>query len=185
MLPSCSFRRLLPRATLILLAMSASAVAAQEQFANSTDHEQALRECRAIADPEQRLACFDVSVSAMLDATSEGELRFVDQEEVRKVRRRLFGFSLPDLGIFGSEEDGGDEDELNLLHSSIARVMSVNRNTVVFEIDEGSVWQMNDVPPWLIRRMEAGTPVEFKRAALGSYFIRIDGQTGIKGRRVR
>jgi hypothetical protein len=34
-------------------------------------------------------------------------------------------------------------------------------------------------------RAKPGDKVEFKKAALGSYFIRINGAIGVKGRRIR
>lgn len=180
---ACLFRSsLLGVAAIAVFALAAPLWAQSEP--RRSDHTEALRECQSITGTSERLACFDSAVGAMLDATAQGELRLVDREEVQDTRRRLFGFSLPDLGIFNSGADGQD-DEIDLLQSNISRIHSVQRRTVVFEIEEGSVWQINSAPAWLIRRMEAGTPVEFKKAALGSFFIRIDGQTGIKGRRVQ
>ena len=164
-------------------ALSIAGVAsAQDADGAKPDHLDALKACQGIADPSARLTCFDSAVAIMVAATDEGKLRLVDEEDVRKTRRRLFGFSLPDLGIFGGD---GEDDELDMLESTITRVVSVYRDTVVFEIEEGGVWQMSDAPARIIRRMESGTPVVFKKAALGSYFIRVDGQTGVKGRRIQ
>ena len=38
--------------------------------------------------------------------------------------------------------------------------------------------------PMRLRPPRVGDEVVFKKAALGSYFIRIAGQTGVKGRRI-
>lgn len=173
---STSLRLALVGLTLI----AAGPLSAQDSDGTDADHIEGLRACQAIADPTGRLDCFDRTVATMVAATEAGDLQFVDREDVATTRRRLFGFSLPDLGIFGK----GDGEDMEMLESTISRVVSVRRDTVVFQIEEGSLWQMSDTPARIIRRMEAGTPVVFKKAALGSYFIRVDGQTGIKGKRI-
>ncbi len=155
---------------------------AQDADTAEPDHLEALKTCQEIVDPTARLTCFDRAVATMVAATDEGKLRLVDEEDVRKTRRRLFGFSLPDIGIFGGGD--GEDDELDMLESTVTRIVSIYRDTVVFEIEEGSVWQMSDAPARIIRRLDPGTPVVFKKAALGSYFIRVDGQTGVKGKRI-
>ncbi|MCR2834849.1 hypothetical protein [Parerythrobacter lacustris] len=140
-----------------------------------------LKQCQAIEADADRLACYDQAVGRVVTASEEGEVRLVDREDVQKTRRRLFGFTIPDLGIFG----GDDEGDMAMLESTVKRVVSIRRDTIVFEIEEGSIWQIDDAPPRVLRRLDSGTPVVFKKAALGSYFIRVDGQTGVKGKRIQ
>lgn len=165
----------------VVFCFSSNALA-QEEESERVDHIEALKACQDITDPTSRLNCFDRAVSTMVSATEEGELQLVDKEDVTKTRRRLFGFSLPNLGIFGGGD--GEEDELDMLESTVTRVISVRGDKVVFEIEEGSIWQISDAPARIIRRIDRGTPVVFKKAALGSYFIRVDGRTGVKGKRI-
>lgn len=47
----------------------------------------------------------------------------------------------------------------------------------------GAVSEINN-PPRKIAPIAAGDKVVFKKASLGYYFIRINGQIGVKGRRV-
>lgn len=157
---------------------------AQDSAAGSADHVEALRACQGVADPAQRLACYDGSVAAMIAAAEAGELRVVNREAVEQTRRRLFGFSLPDLGIFGGSDDGGDEEEeLDELETTITAVRALRGDAWLFQTAEGATWRINDAPQRL-RAPKAGQPVEFKKASMGSYFIRINGQIGVKGRRV-
>lgn len=165
----------------LFFCLSAGA-SAQDEDTAKIDHLAELKTCQDIADPTARLNCFDRAVAGMVSATEEGDLQLVDKEEVTKTRRRLFGFSLPNLGIFGGGD--GEDDELDMLESTVTRVISIRGDKVVFAIEEGSVWQISDAPARIIRRIDAGTPVVFKKAALGSYFIRVDGRTGVKGRRI-
>ena len=48
----------------------------------------ALQACQAIADPAQRLACYDKQAGALLAATNKGDIAVVDKGEVRKARSR-------------------------------------------------------------------------------------------------
>lgn len=142
---------------------------------------ESLKSCQAIETDAERLKCYDTAVGRVVAASEEGEVRLVDREDVKKTRRRLFGFSIPDLGIFG----GGDEEDMDLLQSKVTRIVSTGRKSVTFEIEEGSVWTISDTPARVMRRLEPGASVEFKKAALGSFFIRVEGLTGVKGRRVQ
>jgi len=156
---------------------SAQTAAAQEE---TPDFLADLKTCKDITDNERRLACYDASVGAVVEASDAGEVQIVDQEEVQSTRRGLFGFTLPKNGLFGNDNNDG---ELRTLESTITRVRGLARNSYIITIDEGSVWRINNAPSRL-RPPRSGDEVVLKKAALGSYFIRIAGQTGVKGRRV-
>jgi hypothetical protein len=144
-----------------------------------TDYLDALKSCQALTDDAARLACFDEQVAGMVKATETGEVQIVDKEDVRETKRSLFGFSLPKIALFGD----GDDEEDELLETTITSVRYQGRRSVRFTTEEGAVWEISSVPSRL-RTINAGDKVVFKRAALGSFFIRINGQTGVKGRRV-
>ena len=177
----------LPGAILFTISAAPAAVAqdntASPATAAAMDSEfEALKACRAIAADAERLACFDRTLSVVVAAEESGDLRVVDKEQAQKTRRKLFGFSLPDLGIFGGEDDDAGEDDLFQTTITSARRLSSKRWT--FTTAEGAVWQINDAPRRL-RSIKEGQSVEFKEASLGTFFIRINGQMGVKGRRIR
>lgn len=137
-----------------------------------------LRACRTIADASDRLACYDREVGVVLAATDDGTLRVVDQQEVEQTKRSLFGFSLPKIKLFG---DSGDE--MTELTTTITKVRAEGREGWVFTIEEGSTWRISETKMgW--RPPREGQPVVLRRASLGSFFIRVDGQIGVKGRRI-
>lgn len=161
----------------VLLLTATHPVFAQDT--DESDHLDNLRECRAIADPTSRLACYDQAVGQVIAKTDAGELRVVDEEEIRETRRGLFGFSLPKLGIFGGD---GEEDEADeILQSEITAVRRV-RDEWHLTIAEGSVWRVSNAPTRFKARV--GEAVEFEKAAMGSYWVRVGGRLGVKGRRV-
>lgn len=140
-----------------------------------------LRTCRGLTDPAARLTCFDSFASELLAAADQGELRIMDREAVQKTKRRLFGFALPDLGIFGDDDD---EPEIDMLETTITTVSNTGGSNWVLSTPEGGVWQIRNAP-FAFRDPKPGQKVVFKRASLGSYFIRVNGQTGVKGNRIR
>lgn len=151
---------------------------AQEDGAEE-DQLQPLRDCRAIAQPDARLACFDAAVARVIARQDSGELRVVDKEDIDETRRGLFGFSMPKLGIFSSGDDEADKK----LQSQIVSLRRVGREAWQVEITEGSVWQVSDAPSRF--KPEIDDPVELEKAAMGSYWLRLDGALGVKARRIR
>ncbi|WP_203293188.1 hypothetical protein [Maricaulis parjimensis] len=83
--------RLLLSAALTSLALPAGV---QAQSGDPVDNVLA---CRAIADIEARLACFDQTSAALETARSTGDILIVEREAVENVERDSFGFSLPSL----------------------------------------------------------------------------------------
>ncbi len=156
--------------------LTITSIAHSQDFSGTPTYVEDLRSCQLIVEERERLACLDKSVSAILDATNSGELRIVRQEQIEQTRRSMFGFVQPKNGLFGAKE------EIDTLQSQITLTRSI-RGGWIITIEEGSVWQLNNVPARL-SAPKTGDSVEFKKAALGSYFIRIDGQMGVKGRRI-
>ena len=140
---------------------------------------QRLMDCRSIAAADQRLACFDRETAAMAQAIQTNNLVFVDKEKARAARRSLFGFSIPDFGgLFG----GGDDDEVKQIEST---VRSTGRNPdggLVITLADGSVWSQTDDYPGLDPR--PGKQAIVKRGSLGTFWLSIPGQSGIKVKRV-
>lgn len=165
-----------------LFAVAAAPSAAQDDPADvSGEYLEGLRACQVVADDTDRLACFDAAVGNIVTATETGDVQVIDREDMRQTRRSLFGFNLPNLGLFGGSDEDEEEDEL--FTTTIASVRYLSSRKARFTTAEGAVWEMKNIPRRL-RPIEAGDTVEFKPASLGYFFVRIDGQLGVKGRRI-
>lgn len=167
--------------------LTAAPALSQDAAGAGTNQVEALRACRAITGDAQRLACFDRAAGEVLAAADKGDIRLVTRGDIEQTKRGLFGFSLPKLNIFGGGRDDDEKDAiepLDMLESTVTAARQIDRTTYVFTIaDGGATWQIKDaqtrfIPP------KRGDKVVFKRAALGSYFIRINGQIGVKGKRI-
>lgn len=176
--------RLIGLGGLIGAGLIASAVAQSQPASPSppVDYVDDLKSCRAIPDEGARLACYDAKVSAILAASDAGDVTIVDREDISRTRRQLFGFTVPDIGIF--KDDSQDKEAAELLETTITGARRVSAKTWRFTTAEGAVWEINNAPPRLAS-IKAGEPVQFKKGSLGFYFIRINGQLGIKGKRVQ
>lgn len=173
-----------PFALAALLLCSAAPLSAQDDKSEST-YISALRACQGKTDPAERLACFDAAAASIVSASSQGEVRVVDRKDVRETRRKLFGLALPDLGIFGKsdKEDPEQAEEFTALTTTVAAVRSA-KGTLVITTAEGAEWQLDELPARLLKP-RVGQSLEIRSGAFSSYFLRIDGQKGVKGRRVR
>lgn len=135
--------------------------------------------CRAIAEADARLACFDKAAATMGDAVAKRDLVVFDREGVRKTKRGLFGFGIPSLGIFGDDDD---TVEIKQIDGEIVSTAFNADGGYIFRLADGSRWTQMDgksfaIPP------ETGDKVVVKRGALGSYIMSVAKQPGVKVRR--
>lgn len=170
----------------IAAGMAASAAIAQK-VPQGSPFISAVTACQSVADPAQRLACFDASVAKLKTATDQREVVVVDKEQVRKTRRSLFGFSFPDLPkIFGGgdgDDDAKDEPEFQQLESTIVKVGSPGNGKWIMVLPDGAAWQYTEVNRNV--EPEAGDKILIKKAALGSFMANIDGQRAVRVQRIR
>jgi hypothetical protein len=168
---------------LCALLAAGSAAAADRAPANGSPLVGELGRCRSISDNAQRLACFDRASGALLAAASRGDVSVVDRSELRTTRRSLFGFGLPKLPFFRGDPTADEASET--LDSKIASARELGNGKYRIGLTDGNaVWDTLETyealdPP------RSGQPVTIKRGALGSYLVRIDGQRGVKAKRVQ
>ena len=177
------------RRALILAAIAAApagaalAQTANRQATNAPPESplvKALEACRRIPDAAQRVACYDAASNALVQATTSGQVRVVDRNEVRRARRSLFGFSLPRLPWFSGDDSQNDPDDR--LESTI-KSASIYNGRFRIVLADNAVWEttenkLNYIAP------RPGQKITILKGALGSYFLQIDGQIGLRGRRL-
>jgi hypothetical protein len=135
--------------------------------------------CRAIQDNAQRLACFDRETAAVDQAIAKKDLVLIDKARATAAKRSLFGFSVPDFGgLFG-----GNEDQVKEIASTVTAFTNNGYNGWTVRLADGSEWAQTDdtqlaLPP------EKGQKVVVHRGALGSFFLRLNGQPGFKVKRI-
>ena len=142
----------------------------------------ALEACRAITDPTQRLACYDKEAGALLTAAQSGDVAVVDKSEVRKARKSLFGFAMPNLPFFSGDDSAGEANET--LESTVTQASGIGYGKFRLTIAEGNaVWETTETYGTM-RDPRPGDKISIKRGPLGSYLLRIGNNRGVKGKRV-
>jgi hypothetical protein len=145
---------------------------------------EALVRCRSIAEAAARLQCFDTAAAALEEAATRREVVVVDRQQVREGRRRLFGLALPRIPLFGGGDESEDEDRIDTVEGVVASASQNGSGQWVVVLQDGAVWQQADNNP-LALRPRAGQPVVITRAMMGSFFMRVNNQPGIRARRIR
>lgn len=149
---------------------------------------QKLLDCRAIADAGQRLACFDASVAALASGVEKREVLVADTDQVKKAKRSLFGLTLPNFNLFGATRAEGEKTDDRGALTEIEAVIRSARpgpsGNWRLELDDDSRWVQTD-GVGLRHDPRAGMKIRIRRAAMGSYFANIDGQTAIRVKRIQ
>ena len=138
-----------------------------------------LLNCRNITDSAARLACYDKSAATIGEAVAKKDLVVMDRESVKKTKRGLFGFSIPNLGLFG---DDNDEVTIQQIDSTIASTAFNADGGYIFRLADGSRWSQMDSKPFAIAP-RSGDKVVVRKGALGSYFLTVAGLPGVKVKR--
>lgn len=161
---------------------AAGSASAKEKPVPSSPLVAAIDRCRQITEAAQRLACYDTAANALVTAAKAGTVAVVDQGEIRKARRSLFGFTLPKIPFFSGDRTA--DEVQRQLDSTITSVRALNNGYYRIVIaDNNAVWETTDSnisfdPP------RPGQKITIIRGSLGNYFLRINGQVGVRGRRV-
>jgi hypothetical protein len=166
----------------LCVAIGAGAVA-QTKVRDAPAAIRKLIDCRKLTDNPARLACYDAAIDEFTQALTKGDVVAVDKAEVATVRRQAFGFSLPSLTLF----DRGDKPApLQNIAGVVANAYQQGGNAWVIELAEGGgTWLQTDVTESVPRPPHKGSRVEIRKAALGSYFMNIDGQRALRVKRTQ
>jgi hypothetical protein len=133
---------------------------------------QAVVDCRKVADPGARLACYDNTVAAMQNAETNGDVVSLDRAQRREVRRQAFGFVLPAFSVF---ERGDKTDEMTHIDEVLASASQDAQGKWTFWMQDGQVWRQID-DEFLSRKPHAGSNIR-------SYMLSVDGQPGVRAHR--
>ena len=137
-----------------------------------------LIECRKETVDAARLACFDKTSATLDEAEKKGELVVLDREAVRTARREAFGLDLSAITLFkrapANPQDNVDKVALVIDHGGRGPDGKWR-----FFTEEGATWIQTDdeelrTPP------HKGSELAVKKAAIGSFFCKVDGQRSLR-----
>lgn len=159
----------------IMLVVSAGQVAAKPP---ADTHQAApvarLLACQSFTDGMTRLACFDREAATVRGAISRRDLVVVDRDEIRRTRRSLFGLSLPNMAVLGS-----DKEEISHIDSVLEATSHNHDGGYVFRLQDDSRWTQMDDRSFALEPRQ-GEKVVVKRAAMGTYMLTVGHQPGVR-----
>jgi len=161
--------------------LTGSAAMAAESKLSESPLVRALASCRSQTDDATRLSCYDAAAAALTEATKSGKVVVVEQEDVRKTRRSLFGFSLPKLPFFSG--DSSADDQQDELTAKVASAGPIGHGKYRMKLEDGAFWETTE-GSMAVNEPRAGDTVVIKRGPLGSYMMRIAGQRALRAKRV-
>src|SRR5450432_2830929 len=133
---------------------------------------QTVLDCQKIADGVQRLACFDAAVAAMAKADATGDLVSLDRQQRRAARHQAFGLALPSLAFL---DRGERPEEVDRITATVASASRDPYGKWTVKLDDGAVWRQTDDNE-VLRPPHPGSTVEIRKAMLGSFTMKVDGQ---------
>lgn len=137
-----------------------------------------LLDCRAIADPAARLACYDKQVPEFDKAVAAQDIVVADREEIRKTKRGLFGFAVPVGRLLGM---GGDD--VKSVETTVSEARAT-RDGWIIAFADGATWMQTDLREFAMSP-KVGNKAVIARGAFGSFTISVDGQQPLKFRRLK
>jgi hypothetical protein len=165
--------------TILTFAIATGAEARSVPNTGTPQSVQQLIACRSIADSAQRLACYDHQSDALSNALAKKEVVVIDKARATATKKSLFGFSIPDFGgLFG-----GAGDDVKEIASTVTRVAQDPYGAWVVSLADGSTWAQQDDAP-LGLGPEKGDKVVVHRGSFGAFFLRVNGQPGIRVKRI-
>lgn len=166
----------------LALLLAPSALAQDRQKAPRNAAVAKLSACRAITTDAERLACYDREIAAFDAAVRERKVAVIDQEDIRKTRRTLFGITLPKVKLFGDADES--EAEIKEVTAVIKSTSQGEGGRIVFTLEDGAVWAQTDDYP-VFYNVKPGQKVTLKRASFGSYFADFEKTVTVRAKRLR
>jgi hypothetical protein len=176
----CIMTRLCAAAAFCALLAAGGSAAAQNPPPDRAPIVQSLADCRKLTEDSARLACYDKAVAALDQAEARGDIVVVDRDQARKVRRQAFGLPLPSLSLF---DKGESDEELNNMTAQVVTARQDGTGRWTVKLDSGATWTQVDTSP-LRRTPRPGMPVTIRKAALGSFMMKIGDQHAVRAKRV-
>jgi len=137
-----------------------------------------LAACAPLAEPVGKAACYDAAYAALREAVRTGEVVIVEKREAQAAQRGAFGLSIPSFQIFDRATGG---QALESVTGEVAQARRDENGRWVVTLTEGAVWRQIDNGS--MRAPRPGAPVEIRKAAFGSFMMKVDGQRGVRARR--
>lgn len=147
--------------------------------------------CASISDDNERLACYDAAVGRAQQAEKQGEFKTITRQEAEDVQKDAFGFSLPSLPKFNLPSLGRGDDtikkdkegQIEEVSLEIDRVTRDGYDKLIVRFKNGQVWRQTESGKIMVSTKRPPTSAIIKRAAFGSFLIKLNTGERFKAKR--
>ncbi len=164
------------------MAVLATAVPLAAQDGGAVRQFDELIRCKAIAQNDERLACYDRASAAIVASRASGDLMVLYRKAVIARKQSRFGLAVPTDEMFG----GGKADDNTAVRQLESTIKSAKATNVYgrwnLELANGSVWQTIDSMTF---SPDPGDKIVLKEASLGGYRASIEGGRSVLVTRIR
>jgi hypothetical protein len=168
------------------LAMSATPASAQD---DRTAVINILVECAKIDDPTSRLACYDNNMTragATARSTVPGQtVRGVTGGSAPIETQGPQGFGYEDVRAADPRRFEPRDGQLQEIHPTVQSITPREPGIYLVTLTDGAQWLFAESVAAQFRLPRRGDEVEIERGALGSFLLRVDGQSPVSLRRIR
>ena len=169
--------------TILATGIASAGAMANEPKPISTE---AIYACAEISDNVERLACFDETVGTFQAAEKAGEVTTISRAEVEELEKESFGFSIPSLPKNVLPKFGNsDKDQVEKVEFAVTKIQRVQNDKLRVTLENGQIWQQTDDRRITYSRKLGVESAEIKRAALGSFKMKLDGGRAFRARRIQ
>jgi hypothetical protein len=150
--------------------------------------ESKLSACLSIPDVNVRVACYDAIARDERGAEGTGSERpaTANASAAPEPIRTAGPAPQTEFGLSAAERDErrpAEQQQLEQLALRVVSARAVGPGYWRFSMDDGSTWQLTEVRR-AFRAPTSGAHAVIRRGSLGSYFLDVDGQPGIRIKRL-
>ena len=137
--------------------------------------------CADLANPTERLKCFDAAVPAAKNALGAAPPKA--KEEAGSVQQ--FGFTPPPKPVLKPEDFGKppappeEPKEITEITSTVLEFAKTPIGRMVLILDNGQVWRQLDADTTEVRDVARGAKITIEKGVFGSYNLTIEGRNGL------
>jgi hypothetical protein len=152
--------------------------------------------CARMADSAARLACYDAAVAGLKKAQSGGDVAVVSRSQIQKAEKDAFGLQRPALAELvekpapaaaaaaaAAAPDAADIQSPDKVMLAIKQVSTGSDGRYRIVMENGQVWRQTDEVS-LERLKDPGLTAEIRKAALGTFMMKIGNRKAIRVKRV-
>ena len=148
--------------------------------------------CAGITDNAARLVCFDEAVSSLKQVEAAGGVAIVNRAEIERAEKEAFGLRNPSLSSVAQSARASSSPVTATAQNTVAvdkvtlPVKSVKKGLdgrYRFTMQNGQVWRQTDE----IRLPAIGRgpwQAEIRKAAIGTFLLKLDNRTAVRVKRV-